>query len=70
MYYNILFIAKLLASIGAVNWGLIGLFDFNLVTFLFGHLSFLTKLVYILVGASGVVVLFSLFDKMSKPTVV
>ena len=33
-------IALLLASVGAINWGLIGIFDFNLVTFLFGSGSF------------------------------
>lgn len=42
-----------LAAIGALNWGLIGLFDLNLVTTLFGETGFLTTLVYILVGLSG-----------------
>lgn len=39
--------------IGALNWGLIGLFGFNLVAFLFGSNSFLTNAIYILVGLSG-----------------
>lgn len=39
--------------IGAINWGLIGLFGFNLVAFLFGTNSFLTNAVYVLVGLSG-----------------
>lgn len=42
-----------LVIVGAVNWGLVGLLDFNLVTVIFGSLG-LEKLVYILVGASGV----------------
>lgn len=46
--------AFLLVIIGALNWGLIGLFDFNLVDALFGSMSMLSKLVYVLVGASAV----------------
>ncbi len=45
--------ALILAIIGALNWGLVGLFDFNLVDELFGEDSFLTNLIYILVGLSG-----------------
>lgn len=36
--------------IGAVNWGLIGIMDFDLVAFLFGEGSFLTRTIYTLVG--------------------
>lgn len=42
-----------LVIIGGINWGLIGLFDYNLVAELFGDASWFTKLVYILVGVSG-----------------
>ena len=42
-----------LAVVGALNWGLIGLFNLNLVSALFGETGFLTTLVYILVGLSG-----------------
>lgn len=45
--------ALVLMVIGAINWGLIGLFGFNLVTALFGN-TFLTPLVYILVGLAGI----------------
>lgn len=45
--------ALVLAIIGALNWGLIGLFGFNLVTALFG-LGALTRLVYLVVGLAGV----------------
>ena len=41
--------------IGAINWGLIGLFDFNLVETLFGIDSMLSNIVYILVGICGLV---------------
>lgn len=59
------YITLIIAIIGAINWGLIGLFDFNLVTALFGIDSLLTKLVYILVGISGIFIL-SLFSNISK----
>lgn len=46
-------IALLLVIIGAVNWGLIGLFNLNLVSLLFGVGTILSNIVYILVGISG-----------------
>lgn len=46
-------IALTIAIIGAVNWGLIGFFDFNLVAFLFGSVSWLSKFIYALVGICG-----------------
>lgn len=46
-------IALILIIIGAVNWGLIGLFQFNLVQFIFGDMTLLARLVYSLVGISG-----------------
>ena len=42
-----------LVIIGGINWGLIGLFDYNLVEALFGTTTWFTRLVYILVGVSG-----------------
>ena len=60
-------IALTLTIVGAIAWGLIGLFDFNIVALIFGGAeSMLTKLVYILVGLSGLLdikVLIELFDK-------
>ncbi|MCF7846565.1 MAG: DUF378 domain-containing protein [Candidatus Gracilibacteria bacterium] len=44
----------LLVIIGAVNWGLVGVFDFNLVTWLFGA-GVVTQVIYILVGVSALV---------------
>lgn len=46
-----------IAVIGAVNWGLIGIFRFDLVAFLFGDMSWLSRIVYILVGLSGLYLL-------------
>ncbi len=42
-----------IAIIGAINWGLIGLFRFDLVAFLFGDMSWLSRIVYTLVGICG-----------------
>lgn len=41
--------------IGAINWGLIGLLDFNLVDAIFGVGSLLSRIVYTLVGICGIV---------------
>ena len=38
---------------GAINWGLIGIFRFDLVTFLFGDMNWLSRIIYTLVGLSG-----------------
>ena len=47
-------LAMILAIIGAVNWGLVGLFQFDLVAAIFGPASMLSRLVYSLVGLAGV----------------
>ncbi len=41
--------------IGAINWGLIGILDFDLVAMLFGSASMLSRIVYTLVGICGIV---------------
>jgi uncharacterized protein len=48
-------VAFLLVVVGALNWGLVGLFNFNLVAMLLGSMPMLERIVYILVGASAVV---------------
>lgn len=47
-------LALTLVIIGAVNWGLVGLFQFDLVAALFGPASVLSRLVYSLVGLAGI----------------
>ncbi len=47
-------IAVILTIIGAINWGLVGLFGFDAVAFLFGPGSILSRIVYTLVGISGI----------------
>lgn len=48
--------------IGAINWGMIGLFDVNLIALLFGEDTFATNLVYSLVGIAGLISCALLFD--------
>lgn len=55
-------IALLLIIIGAINWGLIALFQFDLVAALFGEMSIVSRIVYGLVGISGLWGIKLLFD--------
>lgn len=45
--------ALALVIIGAINWGLIGFFGFDLVRFLFGDMSLLSRIIYAAVGIAG-----------------
>ena len=55
-------IALVLIIIGAINWGLIGLFSFDLVATLFGTMTTLSRIVYSLVGIAGLWGIKLLFD--------
>ena len=46
-------ITLLLVIVGGLNWGLVGLFDFDLVAAIFGAGSLLSRIVYVLVGLSA-----------------
>ena len=48
-------IALVFTIIGAIVWGLIGLFDFNLVDFIFGDGSVLSRIIYTIVGICGLI---------------
>ena len=56
-------IALVLLAVGAANWALIALFDFNIVSSLFGIDTFLTNAVYILVAVSAFAILRPLFQR-------
>lgn len=56
-------IALVLVIIGAINWGLIGLFKFNLVDTIFGTMSALSRIIYTLVGISGLWSIKLIFDR-------
>ena len=45
--------ALILVIIGAINWGLIGFFQFDLVASIFGDMSIFSRVIYALVGLSG-----------------
>ena len=50
---NVGITALVLTILGAINWLLIGLFRFNVVSAIFGDMSTLSRIVYVLVGLSG-----------------
>lgn len=57
IFYGVVLI---LVVIGAINWGLIGLFNYNLVGSIFGERSALARVIYALVGIAGVITIFVL----------
>jgi len=61
-------IALWFVIIGGLNWGLIGLFDWNLVGFIFGMESWISRLIYALVGVGSVILIMDMFTPKS-PTI-
>jgi hypothetical protein len=57
-------IAIILLIIGGLNWGLVGLFGFDLVAAIFGAMSMLSRIVYVLVGLSAIYVAATASKKM------
>jgi len=57
--------ALTLVIIGALNWLLVGVFSFNVVTFLFGNLPWISRTIYALIGICGLILL-GLFSKFNK----
>jgi uncharacterized membrane protein YuzA (DUF378 family) len=56
--YALKIIAYILVIIGAINWGLVGFFGFDLVAAIFGEMTLLARIVYGLVGISALILLF------------
>lgn len=54
-----------LVIIGAINWGLVGFFKFDLVAFLFGSMSWISRIIYGLIGICGLY-LISLFGRIGN----
>lgn len=52
-------VVTVLLLIGAINWGLVGFFGFNLVGTIFGEATALTRVIYAVVGLSGIYELFN-----------
>lgn len=61
LYYIVL----TLVIIGALNWLLIGLFKFDLVAMIFGEMSVISRIIYTLVGLSGIISI-GLYSKISE----
>lgn len=57
--------ALIITIIGAINWGLIALFRFDLVAFLFGDMSWLSRIIYGIVGICGLYLL-SFFGRLGN----
>lgn len=51
--------AIVLVVIGGLNWGLVGLFNYNLVAAIFGEMSSLSRIIYGLVGVSAIYMLYT-----------
>ncbi len=59
-------IALIFTIIGAINWGLIGFFDFNLVTSLFKDSTMIARIIYSIVGVCGIINILLLFYHIEK----
>lgn len=56
-------VALILVIIGGLNWGLVGLLNIDLVAYLFAAIPIVTRLIYILVGISAIVLLPKVVEK-------
>ena len=54
-----------IAIIGAINWGLIGFFRLDLVAFLFGNMTILSRIIYAVVGICGLYMI-SMFGRVTN----
>ncbi|MCL5795099.1 MAG: DUF378 domain-containing protein [Patescibacteria group bacterium] len=59
-------IALILVIIGALNWGLVGFFNFDLVKTIFGDMTVVSRIIYDLVGLAGLYLLFASMTKSSN----
>ncbi len=59
-------IALIFTIIGAINWGLIGFFDFNLVASLFKDANVIERIIYAIVGVCGIINIMLLFYHIEK----
>ncbi len=59
-------IALVFTIIGAINWLLVGIFDFNLVDYLFSSMYIIARIIYIIVGICGLINIGLLFNHIEK----
>ena len=62
----VMWVALMLLVIGGLNWGLVGLFKFDLVARIFGEMSVFTRFVYVAVAVSAVIVFVPTFLESKK----
>lgn len=62
-------ISILLVLVGALNWGLIGAFNINLVQIISGNIAIIMRIVYIAVGLSAINTIYFLFKCVIKDTI-
>jgi uncharacterized membrane protein YuzA (DUF378 family) len=63
-------IAFVLTVIGGLNWGLVGIFNFDLVVWILGSMPIVVKIVYILVGLSAIIMIVRPFMKAKDTSAV
>ena len=54
-------LAYILVIIGAINWGLVGMMDFDLVALLFGEMTILSRIIYSIIGISAILLLLTTY---------
>ncbi len=59
-------ICLILSIIGSLNWGLIGLFDFNLVSWIFGSGSIISRIIYTVIALAGIWCISILFKDIDR----
>lgn len=59
-------LSKILVIIGGLNWLLVGAFSFDLVQYLFGSISILARIIYILVGLAAVYMAYGMYVAKKK----
>lgn len=62
--------ALVLTIIGALNWGMIGLFNFDLVASIFGSMTIVTRTIYTLVGIAGLINIMLFFVNLDEMVVI
>lgn len=59
-------VATILVVVGGLNWGLVGLLEFDLVAAIFGELSIISRIVYVLVALSAIYMIIRVAGKKSN----
>ncbi|MDY2889669.1 MAG: DUF378 domain-containing protein [Candidatus Caccosoma sp.] len=63
-------IALTFTIIGAINWGLVGIFNFNLVDYIFGVNSIMSRIIYTVVAIAGLINIVIYFIDLDTPKVI